>query len=462
MAAPLIPKEAIDFMELQYDYGDEDEWMDDYEFDNKHIHAQCPQCKRNYNIVHSECGEYIDLCTCPSDSSEKIYHCFACNVTFTVDEDHGVEESQVQYSTKSLFDDDTDSYYGGYGGLGKVGYDSAGKITVTAGQPNAKAYKPVKKCSHKHDEIEIADGYFVYCSSVNYVIEEADNPDFGLYADYSWRPTWRNEFINWPDYNMPKDKEIALTQIVDAYERILNGEMVEIGCIGGHGRTGTILACLYLLGQEGSVTPNEAYHFVKNSYCVHAIESDIQEWFIEYASGYWYGTEVPEEPVYVPKTYGGTTGGKTTKACQVFDHYAMMIRGWPICSDKGTSCSFWVQDARTFKENPPKEVLEKANHLDILNKYDYMYGGLRLVTDAEDSPCKPIDHYAMILNGHDECLRLGDECKWWDSDFSEYINKSTINQITLKDWHDEADRVKFYLEFYPKAEDLIKKDDNDG
>ena len=68
----------------------------------------------------------------------------------------------------------------------------------------------------------------------------------------------------------------------------------------------------------------------------------------------------------------------------------------------------------------------------------------------------------MILNGHDECLRLGDECKWWDSDFSEYINKSTINQITLKDWHDEADRVKFYLEFYPKAEDLIKEDDSNG
>ena len=113
--------------------------------------------------------------------------------------------------------------------------------------------------------------------------------------------------------------------------------------------------------------------------------------------------------------------------------------------DKGTSCSFWKQDLSTFT-HPQPEVWVKSNSLDILAKYDYMYGGLRLVTDPEDSPCKPIDHYAMILNGHDECLRLGDECKWWDSDFSEYINKSTINQITLKDWHDEADRVKFYLE----------------
>ncbi len=50
--------------------------------------------------------------------------------------------------------------------------------------------------------------------------------------------------------------------------------MVEVGCLGGHGRTGTALACLAVL----TGTPaNEAVAWVRANYCAHAVETEAQE-----------------------------------------------------------------------------------------------------------------------------------------------------------------------------------------
>jgi len=445
-----VTQEMIDFLKNSDTHDEFDDFdEDDIDWDNQPIYAHqgasCPECNRNFNIVHSECGEYVDLCTCQG-SIDKTYHCFGCDVSFTNEDDGSV--TSYKNNQVSLFDDD--GWDIGYDYESWKGKNDKYVKGLTPTKTTTTTKPLVKKCSHKHDEMEIAEGYFVHCSSVNYTIDV--DPDFGLYADYSWRPTWRNEFINWPDYGQPKDKDNALVQIADAYDRILNGEMVEIGCIGGHGRTGTILACLYMLGQEGSKTPKECFNFVKQNYCVHAIESDIQEWFIEYASHVWYGTELSEEPAPKANKYVGT--GKNTMGCNMTDHFSMMIRGWTTCADKGSDCHYWKGDLEKFKAGQYKETIEKANALDNLMKYDYMYGGLFLMTDPQDSPCKPIDHYAMVLNGHEKCIRLGDLCTWWEKDFTEYVKKSTINDIGLAEWQMEADRVKFYLELYPKAEEM--------
>jgi len=193
----------------------------------------------------------------------------------------------------------------------------------------------------------------------------------GLYADASWRPLWRNEFITWPDYGIPTSELMGLTQIFEAYYKAKNGEMVEIGCIGGHGRTGTILAIMYIASAEGKVNGKEAYKFVKKTYCEHAIESEIQEWYIDYAAAYWYGHEMPEKPVV-------KAGGNDW--CQITDHYAMMLRGHQKCADKGSECKYWNQDWNTYnKSEAEKKANDYTNFYTALPKtkdYDYVFGGI--------------------------------------------------------------------------------------
>ncbi len=72
-----------------------------------------------------------------------------------------------------------------------------------------------------------------------------------------------------------------LNQMLDTIEDYLNdGKDVHIQCIGGHGRTGTILALLfgrYGVEREDYLTLEKSVH---EHYCEEAIESDVQRCFI--------------------------------------------------------------------------------------------------------------------------------------------------------------------------------------
>jgi hypothetical protein len=109
--------------------------------------------------------------------------------------------------------------------------------------------------------------------------------DFGLYMDERWEPTWPAELIDWEDFGLPADPERAAAQIDDAFARARAGERVEIGCLGGRGRTGTVLACMAVLA--GLPTP-EAVAWVRANYRPEAVETPEQEawvtWFAARAS----------------------------------------------------------------------------------------------------------------------------------------------------------------------------------
>ena len=55
------------------------------------------------------------------------------------------------------------------------------------------------------------------------------------------------------------------------------GERVELGCLGGHGRTGTALAALAILT---GLPAAEAVTWTRTTYCPKAIETEAQESFI--------------------------------------------------------------------------------------------------------------------------------------------------------------------------------------
>ena len=103
------------------------------------------------------------------------------------------------------------------------------------------------------------------------------SPDYGLYLDRRWKPPWPYRFLDWPDFGIPGDREEVQLALADLLERARSGQRVEIGCWGGHGRTGTALAGLVALS---GLPAKEAVSWVRTNYCERAVETEAQAGFV--------------------------------------------------------------------------------------------------------------------------------------------------------------------------------------
>lgn len=112
----------------------------------------------------------------------------------------------------------------------------------------------------------------VACSFPDGGYDPADQPDFGLYLDARWQPPWPHDHIDWPDFGLPTDVDALMTALRHVLDRVSSGQVVEIGCLGGHGRTGTALACLAVLA-GGSDDP---VGWIREVYCTSAVETEDQ------------------------------------------------------------------------------------------------------------------------------------------------------------------------------------------
>ena len=84
-------------------------------------------------------------------------------------------------------------------------------------------------------------------------------PAFGVYL-LGRRPSgvpWESRWIRWPDFRLPADEADVLPALTEAWERAA-AERVEIACAGGHGRTGTALACLAILDGVPAPRPSRS------------------------------------------------------------------------------------------------------------------------------------------------------------------------------------------------------------
>lgn len=134
---------------------------------------------------------------------------------------------------------------------------------------------------HVHrTRVELADGTAV--TAVSFLgdgpYDRDPAPAFGLYLDERWDPPWPHEQVAWPDFGLPPDVAGLRSALVDLLDRSRAGDEVELGCLGGHGRTGTALACLAVLT---GTPPADAVDWVRAHYCDRAVETDAQRSFVE-------------------------------------------------------------------------------------------------------------------------------------------------------------------------------------
>jgi hypothetical protein len=123
-------------------------------------------------------------------------------------------------------------------------------------------------------DVTLPDGTRVRACGILDRREDDHQRDFGLYMDERWEPTWPAEVIAWPDLGVPSAPAAAAAQIRDAFLRAKAGERVEVGCLGGRGRTETVLACMAVLA---GVAAPEAVRWVRSNYDAAAVETPEQE-----------------------------------------------------------------------------------------------------------------------------------------------------------------------------------------
>lgn len=133
---------------------------------------------------------------------------------------------------------------------------------------------------HVHrNAVQFADGTSV--TAVSFLTDDPYSRDtaaaFGLYLDARWDPPWPHEHVAWPDFGVPDPDELRAS-LQRLLARARSGDLVEIGCLGGHGRTGSALACLAVLT---GTPPDGAVDWVRANYCPDAVETNEQRAFVE-------------------------------------------------------------------------------------------------------------------------------------------------------------------------------------
>jgi protein-tyrosine phosphatase len=103
-------------------------------------------------------------------------------------------------------------------------------------------------------------------------------PGFALYL-LGHEPipvTWEYRWLRWPDFRLPSDRAATAEALREAWARAA-AERVEVACAGGHGRTGTALACLAVLD---GVPSHDAVAYVREHYASRAVETPWQRRFV--------------------------------------------------------------------------------------------------------------------------------------------------------------------------------------
>lgn len=152
------------------------------------------------------------------------------------------------------------------------------------------ALRETKRCEHVEDPIVLGEGVTLYVTASRDQMRRQYEADHMVILDPSQRPDCLGTYVPWPDFGVPNLSFEQMTDIVyDVIWRARGGEMVEVGCIGAHGRTGTFLAMVDLaILLEGDITDlrsdemrvYDSVDKIRLIHCDKAVEGQKQEQYL--------------------------------------------------------------------------------------------------------------------------------------------------------------------------------------
>lgn len=126
--------------------------------------------------------------------------------------------------------------------------------------------------------VRLPDGAWVRGRGLRNPTPGGEVPEFGLYlgsrrlqAKHTFE--WTHQWIDWPDFSLPRDPRLAVDRIGDLHRRALDGQLVEVACGGGIGRTGTVVAALAVFS---GVPATDAVAWTRANYHPRAVETPWQ------------------------------------------------------------------------------------------------------------------------------------------------------------------------------------------
>ena len=263
---------------------DESDWDDDGWWE----YGDCPKCK-TYAI--------FNLTDDDSNDNDLVMECASCgNKTpySKITDDSAVLEAAREWEKSDKDIDDFMDYV-----MSKE--SDPAEATWWSSESKSKGSKwgsskgSYSWCQHVRKPFPLEEGLTIYASASRdrpKSYEDVQPVTLAVYLDASWVAgmpmvtsgltlPWAPEstpavFFPWKDYGVP-ELDPALELITWTLEQLRAGEVIETGCMGGHGRTGTFLACL--LAAQG-VKPGSAVERVKTKHCKSAIETEEQVGFV--------------------------------------------------------------------------------------------------------------------------------------------------------------------------------------
>ena len=142
-------------------------------------------------------------------------------------------------------------------------------------------------------DLELPKGGRVRASASYHRSDDVPERAWGLYMDFHWAPTWPSRMLPWENLALPYDFDEAVEAIEEAHKIAADGGLVEVGCQGGIGRTGVVIACFAIID---GIAPGDAVQWVRDRYIVRAVETPIQEWWVEWFGAQHHGTLAPPRP----------------------------------------------------------------------------------------------------------------------------------------------------------------------
>lgn len=260
----------------------------------------------------------------------------------------------------------------------------------------------VGKCRHYGQEVVFPDGTKIWASSSHHRTGTDEHPDFGIYMYDGWPNTVLSYKVNWRDYGLPYLPDSHVLAAADhGLQMAREGKIVEIGCMGGHGRTGTFMAIMLLrAGFDG--TADEAIKWVHTNYCKEAIEGGDQEWYIAKIRAWLNGEPIPKKP------------------CTYSDHKKLYE------DKKECDCAEWLSDKEKIKKGGVTKYFEPSKWTTLPAP----------VKNGKTETCS-IRRHEILFWRHAEC-----KCDMWKMDIKSFTGSRKNEVKRAKDPLPRADWPK--------------------